>query len=190
MANSFKFQTVKVFCFAFALAVIHLPVWAQTKCKEPKTPHQNFAPIVYQTTDYTCGPAAALSLLKSWKLAKQTEMELIKTFKTNTDVGTMPQNFIDGFRRLNVKAEYFEKIDLKKLKELYDAKKALIPLVDSEGDHWILITDFKDKITVMNPWPDDDKCGYQTYTQKEFEKIWHAKIGNQAVIAVTKPEAL
>jgi ABC-type bacteriocin/lantibiotic exporter with double-glycine peptidase domain len=172
--------------FVFLNALLALKAFSQSDCKAPNVQDQVLPPLVYQTTDYTCGPASALSLLQSWGIKNQNEMALAKVLGTTVKDGTLPKDFIKGFKDLKIKAEYLEKIDLKKLKALFEQKLGLIALVDSEGDHWVLIVSFDDKkITTMDPWP--DKCGYTTYTYSEFNKVWHGKIGDQAVVVITKP---
>ena len=53
---------------------------------------------IYQTTEYTCGPAAALTVLRYYKNNFYGEMKIAKEMKTQGyPIGTNPANMVKFF---------------------------------------------------------------------------------------------
>src|SRR5690349_1791018 len=60
-------------------------------------------PLYYQQTDYSCGPAAALSLLRYWswdRFSTAQEEELYGPMNTSSSTGTDPQPIADYFTNI------------------------------------------------------------------------------------------
>jgi predicted double-glycine peptidase len=160
--------------------------FAQSKCKQPVSQHPKYAPLVFQSTDYTCGPAALLSLLRFWRIEKYQEMDLPKILGTTVKDGTLPNDFTKGLKALGLHGGFKTGLTLQDLQNYFAQGKGVIPLIDDEGDHWVLVVDFqKDQIVTMNPWP--TICDYSSYSKQSFEKNWQSKFGNKAALIIEKP---
>jgi predicted double-glycine peptidase len=62
-------------------------------------------PLVSQSTDYSCGPAALLSVLGYYGIDKFTESELMKAAGADPKFGTNIENLADVARQNGIKAE-------------------------------------------------------------------------------------
>ncbi len=61
-----------------------------------------------QTKDYTCGPAAVLSLLRFYGKNSPDEMQLAKAMKTNEKVGTTPENMAEWLKENGFNVQWGE----------------------------------------------------------------------------------
>ena len=57
-------------------------------------------PTYQQTTEYTCGPAAALTVFKHYNIYYYNEMQLAKEMKTSDKVGTNPADMVNFFKSI------------------------------------------------------------------------------------------
>ena len=57
-------------------------------------------PTFQQTTEYTCGPVAALTVLRYYKNDSYDEMQLAKEMKTQDTIGTNPANIAKFFQKI------------------------------------------------------------------------------------------
>lgn len=63
-------------------------------------------PTYQQTTEYTCGPAAALTVLRYYKNNSYDEMKIAKEMKTQSyPIGTNPANMLKFFEKIGRKVE-------------------------------------------------------------------------------------
>ena len=64
-------------------------------------------PIIRQSTDYSCGAAAALSLLYYWQVADTNETALYSLAGTTPEDGTEPGGIVNVCRHYGLEAEFF-----------------------------------------------------------------------------------
>ena len=73
-------------------------------------------PVTVQETNYSCGAAAALSVLRYWRAYGGDERSLYELFGTTPKDGSPPQNITQGLRRLGLRAEMRESMTLEDLR--------------------------------------------------------------------------
>jgi hypothetical protein len=150
-----------------------------------------------QTTDYTCGPAALLSLAKFYGLPNieedaKTEMRIANESGTrdlnSSQPGTKPQEMVAWLEKngFNVKIEFEDKGDSTALQRLRDNIRQGIPTlvewIDLSG-HWAIAVGY-DYRNASDPWDDvliladpydryDDYCdGYSFVNANRFYWMW------------------
>jgi ABC-type bacteriocin/lantibiotic exporter with double-glycine peptidase domain len=145
-------------------------------------------PLVLQQTEYTCGAACVVSLVKQLKGKALAENHVAALFGTNRSIGTTPEKMVAGLGKLGFRAAEKEDLGLAALRRNFRRKRGQILLVQS-GDtaHWVVLAGYKDgKITLMDPWKEN--TGYLTYTEEEFLKVWSTQLlgkkKNQLAIVV------
>ena len=90
-------------------------------------------PIVQQQTDYSCGAAALLAVLKYWQVFDGKESDLYKDLDTRPDYGTDPIKLADVAKnRFGLEAKYKNGSNI-----LLDA------LLKALGEHYTMILDFQ-----------------------------------------------
>jgi len=120
-----------------------------------------------QTTDYTCGPAALLSLAKFYGLPDveedaRTEMQIARELGTrdlnSSRPGTKPQEMVAWLEKngFNVQLEFEDKGDSTALQRLRDNIRQGIPTlvewIDLSG-HWAIAIGY-DYRNASDPWDD------------------------------------
>lgn len=150
-----------------------------------------------QTTDYTCGPAALISLAGFYgrhdiEQDSKTEMRIARELGTrdlNSSLpGTRPQEMVDWLVRngFNASLEYEDRGDGSALRRLQDNIRQGIPTlvewIDLSG-HWAIAVGY-DYRNVSDPWDDvliladpydryDDYCdGYSFVNANRFYWMW------------------
>jgi hypothetical protein len=150
-----------------------------------------------QTTDYTCGPAALLSLAKFYELPgikedAKTEMRIAKESGTrdlnSSRPGTKPQEMVAWLERngFSTQIEFEDKGDstaLKRLREnIHSGIPTLVEWIDLSG-HWAIAVGY-DYRNASDPWDDvlnladpydryDDYCdGYSFVNANRFYWMW------------------
>ena len=145
-----------------------------------------------QTTEYTCGPAAALTVLYWYGNKDYDEMTLAKEMKTQGyPIGTNPADMVDFFRRIGWKTESsltsppmenysdFQKFVVKNL-------KSRIPVMVENvewGGHWRVIigydtmgteTSLDDTLILVDPYDtcDHKQDGYVVQNGEKFFAMW------------------
>lgn len=82
-------------------------------------------PTYQQTTEYTCGSAAALTVLRYYKNNSYDEMTLAKEMKTQGyPIGTNPENMVKFFEKIGWKVQ--SSLNSKKISEYPHFKKFVI----------------------------------------------------------------
>lgn len=72
-------------------------------------------PIVRQSTSYSCGSAALLSVLYYWKVSSVGEQELHKPLQTDAEFGTHPVSLTEHAKLYGLKAELKTKTSLEEI---------------------------------------------------------------------------
>ena len=72
-------------------------------------------PNIRQTTDYTCGAAALLSVLNYYGLYDDSEMELAEELETDSEWGTDPVNIVCIAKKYGLEAYEFKGMSLEQL---------------------------------------------------------------------------
>jgi ABC-type bacteriocin/lantibiotic exporter with double-glycine peptidase domain len=125
--------------------------------------------VCFQTTDYTCAPAAAVTVLRRLGLPAQ-EGEIAILSHTSPVAGTLPaclqaalQNRY-GSEGLICRYRYFDSID-----QLRQAGPTLAVVKDAFlSDHCVAVLGVLDKMVLIA----DPAAGRQFVSCEEFEKIW------------------
>ena len=123
----------------------------------------------YQSTNYTCGPAAAVTALTKLGL-NANEGEIAILSRTTPLTGTLPWNLYIALQKkyaqegLNCTYLQFDSVD-----QLKDADFALAAVRNSLlYDHCVTVLDVSDdSITLADP-----VLGQMSMTHEQFEKIW------------------
>lgn len=88
--------------------LLPLPV-ALRAARGPGAPRERLAlPFVAQETDYSCGPAALLSVLRYWGEFPGTERDLYGPLETTPKDGTTPEKLAEFARKRGLSAELRE----------------------------------------------------------------------------------
>lgn len=147
-------------------------------------------PTYQQTTDYSCGPAAALTVLKYFGNHDFDEATLIKRMKTSTTVGTSLSNMVKFFRELGWDVQSsldkppidefeFQKFVVESLKQ---GKPILVENVEF-GGHWRVIIGcdgmdtenlYDDVLIFADPFDTSDhkQDGYAIESLDRFYSMW------------------
>lgn len=150
-----------------------------------------------QTTDYTCGPSALLSLAKFYGMPDieqdaETEMRIAEECGTrdlnSSKPGTKPQEMVAWLEKngFSVQLEFEDKGDSTQLQRLRDnignGTPTLVEWIDLSG-HWAIAVGY-DYRNASDPWDDvliladpydmyDDHCdGYSFVNANRFYWMW------------------
>jgi len=125
--------------------------------------------ICLQTTDYTCGPAAAVTALGKLGL-HGSEGEIAVLSNTSPTGGTLPWSLCTALQRrygkngLSCRYRNFATIE-----ELKDAGVVLVIVKEAFMlDHWVAVLNVSDRMIVLA----DPGIGKRLMRPKQFEKIW------------------
>lgn len=154
---------------------------------EPKLP-ENFLPVPLtpQATNYSCGPAALLSILKYWQAYDGDESGLHAQLETTPDDGTEPKKLLEAAKKLGLKAEMKQNLKPADLRTaLNNGDTAILNIQawrnDEEkktpwrktwekGHYVVLLGMDKHYAYFMDPLIDN---GYGYIPLKELGKRWH-----------------
>jgi predicted double-glycine peptidase len=125
--------------------------------------------ICYQSKDYTCGPAAAVSALNQLGLPAE-EGRIAVLAHSNPISGTLPSCLCDALRKLyedkGLKSnyQYFDSLN-----ELQKYQVTLAVVKDTFlSDHCVAVLEITDDtVTIADPVD-----GKKTVTRDEFERVW------------------
>jgi hypothetical protein len=125
--------------------------------------------ICFQTTDYTCGPAAAVTALGKLGLSAQ-EGELAVLSHSSPITGTLPRCLYAALQNrysadgLNCRYRHFDS-----LAELKDAGVTLVVVKDTFlSDHCVAVLEVSDRIVTIA----DPVSGRLSIPHRQFERIW------------------
>lgn len=136
-----------------------------------------------QTTEYTCGPAAVVSLLRFWG-RDGDEMTIAKEMGTSTTTGTTPDQMTDWLNKNGFKASWHQEGSLELLqKNLSENIPTLVEWSDW-GGHWVLVVGYDirnpedimdDVIIFADPYDyyDDHRDGLTWFNAQRFYYMWY-----------------
>lgn len=139
-----------------------------------------------QTTDYTCGPSAALNLLNYFGI-EGDEMSISEGMHCNDSIGTTPDNMANWFKEQGLKSSWHEGGTLELLQErLAEAKPTLVEWSDW-GGHWVLVIGYDtrgtesisdDVIIFADPYDfhDDNPDGITWFNAERFYYMWYDEL--------------
>ncbi len=125
--------------------------------------------VCFQSRDYTCGPAAAVTALKKLGFDAQ-EGEIAVLARTNPLTGTLPRCLYNalqnhyGYKGLKCQYRYFDSIAQLKGQGITLAiiKDAFL------SNHCVAVMEISDRMVVIA----DPVLGKMNISHKQFEKIW------------------
>jgi predicted double-glycine peptidase len=125
--------------------------------------------ICLQTTDYTCGPAAAVTALGKLGL-RASEGEIAVLSNTSPTGGTLPWSLCTAlqrrYRKSGLRCRYR---NFATIEELKDAGVALVVVKEAFMlDHWVAVLSVSDRMIVLA----DPGVGKRLMRPEQFEKIW------------------
>ena len=136
-----------------------------------------------QTTEYTCGPAAVVSLLH-YLGREGNEMTITGEMGTSTTKGTTPAQMTDWLNNHGFSAAWNQEGTLELLRE--NLKNNVPTLVEWSdwGGHWVLVIGYDtrntadlmdDVIIFADPYDrhDDHKDGYTWFNAQRFYYMWY-----------------
>ncbi|MCX6285365.1 MAG: C39 family peptidase [Bacteroidetes bacterium] len=136
-----------------------------------------------QTTEYTCGPAAVLSLLQYYG-RNGDEMTIAKEMGTSTTTGTSLQQMTDWLQANGFKVTGGEGGSLELIRSNLEKKIPTLVEWSDWGGHWVLAVGFDtrntedlmdDVIIFADPYDrhDDNKDGIDWFNAQRFYYMWY-----------------
>jgi predicted double-glycine peptidase len=142
-----------------------------------------------QITDYSCGASALRIVLSYWGI-EVDESQLMELLHTNSEVGTQPEDIVDGARALGLDAQIFENLTLDELERLTANGHPVIALgqmwrseqecdrpleeVWDNGHYVVVLGIDKDYVYLQDPYI---QMGKAFTPRKSFEDHWHQVMG-------------
>ncbi|HRZ42080.1 MAG TPA: C39 family peptidase [Bacteroidales bacterium] len=136
-----------------------------------------------QTTEYTCGPAAVVTLL-SYYGRKGDEMTIASEMGTSTIAGTRPEQMANWLSNNGFEATWHQEGSLEMLQE--NLKNGIPTLVEWSdwGGHWVLVVGYDirnqedimdDVIIFADPYDyhDDNPDGITWFNAQRFYYMWY-----------------
>ena len=145
-----------------------------------------------QTTEYSCGCAAALMVLNYFGIDDYDELEICRLAESTEENGTLIEKLIDFFEKTKLSIDYHKDVELK-FSEIEDAQKYIINSIDKKRPimvnwvdwvgHWQVIIgiddcgseDVNDDVLIMaDPYDTTDhyQDGYYTVPFARFFYMW------------------
>jgi hypothetical protein len=136
-----------------------------------------------QTTEYTCGPAAVVTLLKYYNRSGD-EMEIARGMNTSTTTGTTPENMARWLVENGFDVEWGEHGSLELIRENLSKKIPTLIEWSDWGGHWVLAVGYDtrnteimtdDVIIFADPYDrhDDLKDGIDWFNAGRFYYMWY-----------------
>jgi hypothetical protein len=136
-----------------------------------------------QTTEYTCGPAAVLSMMKFYNRTGD-EMSIAGEMGTSTTTGTTPGQVTDWLNTHGFHATWQEHGTLEMLRENLAKNKPTLVEWSDWGGHWVLVIGYDtrntedlmdDVIIFADPYDrhDDHKDGVTWFNAQRFYYMWY-----------------
>lgn len=145
-----------------------------------------------QTTEYSCGPATIMSLLRFYNMIKPedmnkiTEKRIIKEMRTNPDTGTNPQQMISWLQHHGFEVKYGENGTIEMLVNYLNQGIPVIVEWIDWGGHWELVVGYdqagksidgdKDTIFFADPAAHFDNVksihGLTSFNPDRFNSMW------------------
>ncbi|MCX5795764.1 MAG: C39 family peptidase [Elusimicrobia bacterium] len=170
-----------------ALALLSVaPAWAGG-AYQPRLPADYLqVPLTAQATNYSCGAAALLGVLRYWRAYDGSETSLYPLLATTPEEGTHPARLVAGARHFGLKAEMREGLSWDDLTEALKRRETVIldieawpendPTPDDWSDNWedghyvVLVGMDRDFLYLMDP---STHLGYGYIPSAELAGRWH-----------------
>ncbi len=136
-----------------------------------------------QTTEYTCGPAAVVSLLNHYN-RQGNEMNIAAEMETSSTVGTNPEQMTGWLNNNGFKASWHEGGTLEMLRENLSKRTPTLVEWSDWGGHWVLVIgyDVRDPKNIMDDviifadpydYHDDHPDGLTWFNAQRFYYMWY-----------------
>ncbi len=136
-----------------------------------------------QTTEYTCGPAAVISLLQYFGL-QGDEMLIASEMGTSSTVGTSPEQMTTWLNNNGFNASWHQDGSLEMLRDNLDKNIPTLVEWSDWGGHWVLVTGYDirdpsdlmdDVIIFTDPYDrhDDNQDGITWFNAQRFYYMWY-----------------
>jgi len=136
-----------------------------------------------QTTEYTCGPASVVTLLK-WYGRNADEMQLAKEMNTSSTCGTTPENMASWLDGHGFTVTWGENGTLEMLRENLKNKVPTLIEWSDWGGHWVVAVGYDtrnteslmdDVIIFADPYDrhDDLEDGLDWFNAQRFYYMWY-----------------
>ncbi|MEQ8424317.1 MAG: C39 family peptidase [Cyclobacteriaceae bacterium] len=136
-----------------------------------------------QSTDYTCGPAAVLTLMNHLGI-EGNEMTIAKEMGTDSLHGTTPEEMTNWLNQNGFKASWHEEGSLEMLRNNLKMGKPTLVEWNDWGGHWVLVVGYDtkdtevladDEITFADPYDRYDGIpdGITTFNAERFYYMWY-----------------
>jgi hypothetical protein len=136
-----------------------------------------------QTTEYTCGPAAVVSLLH-YLGREGNEMTIAGEMGTSTTTGTTPEQMTTWLNGHGFIASWHQQGTLEKLRENLENNIPTLVEWSDWGGHWVLVIgydtrntkDLMDDVVIFaDPYDrhDDHQDGYTWFNAQRFYYMWY-----------------
>ena len=146
-------------------------------------------PTYQQTTDYSCGPAVALTVLKYFNENNYTESQLMELMDSKPLIGTSLSKMIEFFKGINWNVEsslssqpFKDEEEFKEfiIKNLSSNRPIMVENIDWNG-HWRVIIGYDscgdegDVLILADPYDVTDHCqdGYVIESLDKFFSMWY-----------------
>lgn len=136
-----------------------------------------------QTTDYTCGPSAIISLLHYYNRTGD-EMSIASEMSTSTTNGTNPQQMTTWLNNNGFTASWHQYGTLDTLRNNLSKQKPTLVEWSDWGGHWVLVIGYDtrntdatsdDIIIFADPYDrhDDNSDGVTWFNAERFYYMWY-----------------
>jgi hypothetical protein len=136
-----------------------------------------------QTTDYTCGPSAVVTLLKYFGKTGD-EMTIAQEMGTSTTTGTTPQQMDTWLNNHGFQSSFHEYGTLDTLRKNLDKQIPTLVEWSDWGGHWVLVVGYDtrntttisdDVIIFADPYDrhDDHNDGLSWFNAERFYYMWY-----------------
>lgn len=136
-----------------------------------------------QTTEYSCGPAAVLSLLHHYERSGD-ELTIASEMGTSTLTGTTPEQMSNWLNNNGFQASWHEEGSLEMIRENLANKVPTLVEWSDWGGHWVLVVGYDTRNTVSisddviifaDPYDrhDDAKDGLTWFNAERFYYMWY-----------------
>lgn len=153
--------------------------------QKPDRPGLTFLDIAgyQQTTEYTCGPAAVLTLMHFYK-REGDEMTIAGEMGTSTTTGTTPQQMASWLEQHGFRVEWGENGSLELIRNNLKNKIPTLVEWSDWGGHWVVAvgydtrnteTPMDDVIIFADPYDrhDDRNDGIDWFNAQRFYYMWY-----------------
>jgi hypothetical protein len=136
-----------------------------------------------QTTEYTCGPAAVLTLLHYFQMTGD-EMQIAKEMNTSSTNGTTPENMANWLKKNGFEVVWGENGTLEMIRENLAQKLPTLIEWSDWGGHWVVAVGYDtrntatgtdDVIIFADPYDrhDDREDGVDWFNAGRFYYMWY-----------------